>query len=73
MLPVIAALVFAGAAAAAIGVIVGMIAPQWRRIARLASGQIEPPIEPPTEADHWYEVHLAADRREFYTGPAHHG
>jgi uncharacterized membrane protein YcjF (UPF0283 family) len=38
----LAILTFAGAAALSIGAIATSVAPQWRRILRLASGEIEP-------------------------------
>ena len=46
MTAILGVIVFTGAFALSIGVIVAMIAPQWRRIARLASGQIEPGFTP---------------------------
>lgn len=36
-----------GGGAAALGVIVGSLAPQWQRICRLALGNVEPAITPP--------------------------
>jgi len=38
-----------GGAAAALGVIVGSVAPQWQRICRLALGNVEPAIKPAVE------------------------
>ncbi|MEG8045204.1 hypothetical protein QP175_02620 [Sphingomonas aerolata] len=35
--------------AAALGVIVGSVAPQWQRICRLALGNVEPAINPAVE------------------------
>lgn len=46
MVSVLSALVFSGAFAVSVVLIVASIAPQWRRIARLASGQIEPAFTP---------------------------
>ena len=46
MVAVISILVFAGALALSVGVIAAMVAPQWRRIARLASGQVEQGFAP---------------------------
>jgi len=34
-----------GGGAAALGVIVGSVAPQWQRICRLALGNVEPAVE----------------------------
>ena len=36
-----------GGGAAALGVIVGSVAPQWQRICRLALGNVEPTINHP--------------------------
>ena len=38
-----------GGGAAALGVIVGSVAPQWQRICRLAFGNVEPAINPAVE------------------------
>lgn len=38
-----------GGGAAALGVIVGSVAPQWQRICRLALGNVEPIINPAVE------------------------
>lgn len=38
-----------GGGAAALGVIVGSVAPQWQRICRLALGNVEPAISPAVE------------------------
>ncbi len=66
MRELIAIVVFAGAAALAIGVITVAVGPQWRRIARLASGQVEAP-PPSTSAERWRAVHPAADwQRPFH-------
>lgn len=46
MMPLVAILTFAGAAGLSVGTIVLMVAPQWRRIARLASGQVEAGFAP---------------------------
>lgn len=43
---VIGALVFAGAFGTALAVIVAMVAPQWRRILRLAMGHVEQDFAP---------------------------
>ena len=40
MVAVLSGLVFVGAFLAAAGVMIATVAPQWRRIARLASGHI---------------------------------
>jgi len=39
----------AGGGAAALGVIVGSVAPQWQRICRLALGNVEPALNPPVQ------------------------
>jgi hypothetical protein len=46
MMGMVAMLVFAGAMALALGVIWSTVAPEWRRIARLAAGHIEEPFQP---------------------------
>jgi hypothetical protein len=46
MLAVIGTLVFVGAMALALGTIWSTVAPQWRRIARLAAGHVEQPFHP---------------------------
>ncbi len=46
MTVVLGFLVFTGAFALSVGVIAASILPQWQRIARLASGQIEPAFAP---------------------------
>lgn len=62
MRELVAIVVFAGAAALAIGVIAAAVGPQWRRIARLAAGQVDAaPLA--TSAERWRAVHLAADRQ----------
>ena len=38
--------VFAGAMALALAAIWSTVAPEWRRIARLAAGQVEKPFQP---------------------------
>lgn len=45
MMSLLAILVFTGAAALATGTIVATVAPQWRRIARLAAGVVEPAMD----------------------------
>lgn len=62
MRELVAIVVFAGAAALAIGIIAAAGGPQWRRIVRLASGQIEA-VPAATSAERWRAVHLAADRQ----------
>lgn len=63
MIAALALLVFAGAAIVAVSVIAWMVAPKWRRIVRLASGQ----VEPPAETDRWRRVHIEADRRATFS------
>ena len=46
MMAVVGMLVFAGAMALAMSVIWFSVAPQWRRIIRLASGHVEVPFQP---------------------------
>ena len=46
MVAMLGILVFTGAIAVSAGVIYLSVAPQWRRIARLVSGQIEQPFTP---------------------------
>ena len=46
MVAVIGVLIFTGAFLASVAVIVMMVAPQWRRIARLAMGNVEPSFQP---------------------------
>ena len=46
MIQVLAGLTFSGAAAVAGGTIYGSVAPQWRRILRLAGGQTEAVFAP---------------------------
>lgn len=48
MMAVLGVLVFAGAFAVSAGVIVHAVAPEWRRILRLAAGQVEPSFAPLT-------------------------
>jgi hypothetical protein len=60
----VAGIIFAGGAATAVTSIARSIAPQWRRIVRLALGEVEaPPPQPLLGADHWRRVHLDADQR----------
>ena len=49
MVAVVSILVFSGAFLAAAGVIAATVAPQWQRIVRLASGQVEPAFAPLTQ------------------------
>ena len=49
MIAVVSILVFAGALALSIGVIAMAVGPQWRRIARLATGQVETSFAPLTQ------------------------
>jgi len=58
MIPVIVALVFAGAGITGLSVIGYMVGPHWRRIIDTACGFPTPPPQ-----DRWRNVHLAADRR----------
>lgn len=46
MVAVISVLVFVGAFMVGIGVIAATVAPQWRRILSLASGNVEPAFAP---------------------------
>ncbi|WP_242095701.1 hypothetical protein [Sphingomonas sp. CROZ-RG-20F-R02-07] len=46
MVSVLSALLFSGSFAVAVMVIASSIAPQWRRILRLASGRVEPAFAP---------------------------
>jgi len=46
MMALVSLLVFSGAMAASTAVIAVTVAPQWRRIVRLASGQVEQPFAP---------------------------
>lgn len=46
MVAVLGVLVFTGAFIFSVAVIAAMIVPQWKRIARLVSGQIEPGFTP---------------------------
>lgn len=46
MMAVVDGLVFASACAMALMVIIMSVAPQWRRIMRLASGHVEPAFRP---------------------------
>ncbi len=46
MVATFSVLVFVGAFLAAVGVIAATVAPQWRRIVRLASGNTEPAFAP---------------------------
>ncbi|GAA0664358.1 hypothetical protein FHT00_001095 [Sphingomonas insulae] len=49
MVAVISVLVFVGAFMVAIGVMAATVAPQWRRIVSLASGNVEPAFAPLSE------------------------
>ena len=46
MVAVLDSVLFSGAFVAASTVIVGMVAPQWQRISRLALGHAEPAFQP---------------------------
>lgn len=46
MMTLISMVVFAGAMALAVAAIWTTVAPQWRRIVRLASGQVDQPFQP---------------------------
>lgn len=46
MVAMLSVVVFVGALLAAIGVIVATVVPQWRRIVRLASGNVETAFSP---------------------------
>lgn len=56
MMAVIVGLIFAGACAVALVVIISSVAPQWHRIARLVSGHVEPAFQP-------IQTLIIADRR----------
>ncbi|WP_271300695.1 hypothetical protein [Sphingomonas sp. CV7422] len=73
MVAVVSVLVFSGAFATAAGVIAVTVAPQWQRIVRLASGQIEPAFAPLSQlalaerriaVRRWASTSLPADRRQ---------
>jgi hypothetical protein len=49
MVAAVSVLVFVGAFLTAAGVIVATVAPQWQRIVRLASGQVESAFTPLSE------------------------
>lgn len=61
MMGLVAVVVFTGAMALAVAAIWLTIAPQWRRIVRLAAGQVEQPFQP--LADLAREEHRIAVRR----------
>lgn len=46
MMALVAMAVFTGAMALALAVIWSTVAPEWRRIARLAAGHVEQPFQP---------------------------
>lgn len=46
MTAIFGVIVFTGAFALSVGVIAASVAPQWRRIARLAAGNVEPTFMP---------------------------
>ena len=46
MVAILSVLIFGGALATSIGVVAAMMVPQWRRIASLASGHLEPSFAP---------------------------
>ena len=46
MIGLVSMLVFASAMALALGVIWSTVAPEWRRIARLAAGHMDEPFQP---------------------------
>jgi hypothetical protein len=46
MVAMVSILIFAGALALSIGVIVATVAPQWRRIIRMMDGHVEPAFTP---------------------------
>lgn len=52
MMTVVSVVVFVGAFASAMGAIALSVAPQWRRIARLAMGHVEQPFAPLTALAH---------------------
>ena len=71
MMAVAGTMVFAGAMALALGVIWFSIAPQWRRIAQLATGHVEQrfqPLEALALAEHRIAVRRWAAPADF--GPA---
>lgn len=69
MMTVLSVVVFMGAFASAIGVIALSVAPQWRRIARLAMGHVEQPFAPLTVLSH-AERRIAVRRWSATPGPA---
>ncbi len=46
MMALVSILVFAGAFALSVGIIASAVGPQWRRIARLATGQVDEQFAP---------------------------
>lgn len=69
MMAVVGGLVFSGAFAVALAVIVASVAPQWRRIARLASGHVEPAFQP-LQTLAFAERRIAVRRRVSASMPA---
>lgn len=68
MMMVVGSLVFASALVLSVGVIAASIAPQWRRIVRLASGQVETPFAPLAALAH-AERRIAVRRWASATAP----
>ena len=46
MIAIVSFFIFAGALVTSVAVIVAMVGPQWRRIVRLASGEVETRLMP---------------------------
>ena len=69
MMTVLSVLVFMGAFASAVAVIALSVAPQWRRIARLAAGHVEQPFAPLTALAH-AERRIAVRRWATTAAPA---
>lgn len=69
MMTFLSVAVFAGAFAIAVVVIALSVAPQWRRIARLAMGHVEQPFAPLTALTH-AERRIAVRRWSAMSAPA---
>jgi len=74
MMMVIGSLVFASALVASIAIIASTVSPQWRRIVRLATGQVEEPFAPLATLAHaerriavrrWASAPMPASMRRF--------
>ena len=69
MMAMLSVVVFMGAFATALAVIGMSVAPQWRRIARLAMGHVEQPFAPLTELAH-AERRIAVRRWSVTSAPS---